>query len=105
MGLDFQIGGGVLHHVGGRDSAPGNLASAGLDVGPVLGDVGVGPAGLRVGADPEVEVGLAGVEVGVALLALVAVLEVFLEVGDVDDLAHGELLVVHGRGEEAWVVV
>lgn len=103
MGL--QIGGGVLDDVGGADAAPGDFASTGLHVGPVLGDVGVGPAGLRVWADPKVEVGCAGEVVGVALGALVAVLEVFLEVGDIDDLAHGEFLVVYGRGEKARVVV
>lgn len=103
--MGFQIGGGVLYNVGGGDGAPGYLASSGLYVSMVRRDVGVGPAGLRVGADPEVEVSHAGVKVGVALLALVTVLEVFLEVGDVDDLAHGELLVVYGRGEEAGVVV
>ena len=103
--MGFQIGGGVLYNVGGGHGAPGNLASSGLDVSMVRQDVGVGPAGLRIGADPEVEVSQAGVEVGVALLALVTVLEVFLEVGDINDLAHGELLVVYGRGEEARIVV
>lgn len=47
----------------------------------------------------------ASVKVDVALLALVTVLEVFLEVGDINDLAHGELLVVYCCGEEAGVVV
>ena len=51
-----------------------------------------------VGTDPEVDAGGAGVEFH-AFLAVVHVLEIFLEERDVDDLAGDEVGVVEGGGE------
>ena len=55
-------------------------------------------AAVDVGADPEVDADGAGVEVH-AFFAVVHVLEVLLEQGDVDDLAGDEGGVVEGGGE------
>ena len=51
-----------------------------------------------VGADPEVDAGGGRVEFH-AFFAVVHVLEVLLEEGDVDDFAGGEAGVVEGGGE------
>ena len=51
-----------------------------------------------VGADPEVDADGAGVEFH-AFLAVVHVLEVFLEERDIDDFAGDEVGVVEGGGE------
>ena len=53
---------------------------------------------IDVGADPEIDAGGGGVHFH-APLAVVHVLEVFLEEGDVDDFAGGEVGVVEGGGE------
>lgn len=55
-------------------------------------------AAVDVGADPEVNAGGGGVHFH-ASLAVVHVLEVFLEEGDVDDFAGDEVGVVEGGGE------
>ena len=55
-------------------------------------------AAVDVTADPEVEADGGGVEVH-AGFAVVHVLEVLLEEGDVDDFAGDEIWVVEGGGE------
>lgn len=69
-------------------------------------------AAIDIGADPEVDAGGGGVE-SHAFFAVVHVLEVLLEEGEVDDFAGGEVGVVEGGGEGfgvgvgavAWMVV
>lgn len=58
----------------------------------------MGLAAVDVGADPEVDADGARVEVH-AFLAVVHVLEVFAQEGDVDDFAGGKVGVVEGGGE------
>ena len=52
-------------------------------------------AAIDIGPDPEVDARGGGVEVH-AFFAVVHVLEIFLEEGDVDDFARGEVGVVEG---------
>lgn len=59
---------------------------------------------IDVGADPEVDADGAGVKIH-AFLAVVHVLEVFLEEGEVDNFAGNEVGVVEGGGEGFGVAV
>lgn len=59
---------------------------------------------IDVAADPEVDADGAGVEI-LAFFAVVHVLEIFLEQGEVDDFAGDEVGVVQGGGEGLWVGV
>lgn len=61
-------------------------------------------AAVDVGADPEVNAGGGRVE-GHAFLAVVHVLEILLEEGDVDDFAGGEGGIVEGGGEGLGISV
>ena len=100
--MNFQIGRRVLDDLIARHRSPSSLTLTSLRR---LWDRLIRPCSFRIASDPQIDFGEAVAKVCRTLRADIAVLEVFLEVWDVYDLALTESGIGFGGREEAGVLV